>query len=76
MNLSKKRSCGTKTRHETQGAAEGCRRSMERRKADLSLHVYKCRHCKGWHVGHPSKGVQRGMRFTRLIKLIDKANRS
>jgi hypothetical protein len=48
------RACFPKEQHETRGAAEAQMRSITRRglEKNPAIHVYKCPHCKTWHVGH------------------------
>lgn len=49
----KARACDGKKRHDDQRGAEAHRlRLIRRGAAACRLKVYRCRWCKGWHVGH------------------------
>lgn len=49
--------CVGKCRHKTFTGA-----LIERQRAkDLSLSVYRCPHCRGWHIGHASGAVLKRM---------------
>lgn len=49
----KTRSCTGKRRHPTKGAAQAALRTyIEQGASPGSMHVYRCRHCGGYHVGH------------------------
>ncbi len=57
----RRRECGHKQRHTDRTGAVA--HLIQLQKADRvrgafgSLRTYKCRHCKGWHVGHYQKGA-------------------
>jgi hypothetical protein len=67
--------CKGKVRHETFEEAQRAMRITGQYHGDLSLVVYKCQHCDGYHVGHPSeRAMRRQLRYDRLLRLIDYAN--
>lgn len=47
----RQKACGTKIRHETERAAAGHMRRLER-KDRAKMNVYRCEFCEFWHVGH------------------------
>jgi len=51
--MSKARECGNKVPFVTRKAADKRAFELKRRKL-VSMHPYKCKHCKLWHVGHSS----------------------
>lgn len=42
-----------KESHRVQGKARSHLRGLRVRKGYVGGHVYRCRHCGGWHVGRP-----------------------
>lgn len=58
MVMRAERQCYPKQQHDTFGAADAQKRSIEKRNLQRSkrLHVYKCPHCFKYHVGHASHG--------------------
>lgn len=53
------RPCWPKKQHATRGAARAQMRSLLNRgleKDATLIHVYRCPHCDGWHVGHERAG--------------------
>lgn len=53
MSTRKRRSCRHKHAHPTRQDAHAALASLIARGASpYYMHVYKCRHCGGWHVGH------------------------
>lgn len=54
---SKRRSCEGKVRHDNPDSAHiALRARIGRGATPYTLHVYRCRHCEGWHIGH-KRGV-------------------
>lgn len=51
-------SCDGKIRHEREEHADTARKVfIARGVASWRIHVYRCRHCHGWHVGNsPNRG--------------------
>ena len=68
------RSCDGKRRHETFQAAARSMAHTGQVTGQLTLIVYRCDWCDGYHVGHPPRAEQRQLRYERLLRLIDKAN--
>jgi replication-associated recombination protein RarA len=51
VDRSKASECGTKQRHPDQDAALAhCARML--RNGAARLVVYRCKHCRAWHIGH------------------------
>ena len=54
--------CGDKIRHVTHAAAMHHLKALH---SPLPLSAYRCKFCKGWHVGHrpdQNPGIRRGRR--------------
>lgn len=50
------RTCDTKRRHDTKADALAHRAALIRGGASrLLMVVYRCRFCRGWHVGHRAR---------------------
>jgi hypothetical protein len=50
-------SCDGKIRHEYEGQAQGARKAFIARGApSWRVQVYRCRFCRGWHVGNTLNG--------------------
>ena len=45
-----------KVRYQDKGAAVLAIKHVDR---DMTLHSYKCRFCRGWHIGHLPKALRR-----------------
>lgn len=54
MSTDKRRSCKHKRAHKTREEANAALASVIRNRhaSPYYMHVYKCRHCGAWHVGH------------------------
>lgn len=53
VDRSKSSECGGKQQHATKQAAVDHRASLARNGAPhWRLSVYRCQHCRAWHVGH------------------------
>jgi hypothetical protein len=58
--------CGGKIRYETQDQAYGgLRKHTLMRKETWPMSPYRCRFCRGWHIGHTPKFVLQAMRSKR-----------
>jgi hypothetical protein len=56
MDRSQAAECGTKQQHTTKQAALDHRAALMRGGSPGSrIHVYRCQHCRSWHVGHKPK---------------------
>lgn len=56
MTGPKARECGTKQQHPTQAEALAHWSALVRGGSSRKrLTVYRCRHCRAWHVGHKPK---------------------
>lgn len=54
--LERDHACKGKHRHKSRGAAEAHIRSFEKQgRASKRDAAYRCRFCRGWHVGHSSR---------------------
>lgn len=73
MNKTKARQCGGKVRHRTRQHANWARIKTQEESGEMSLVAYQCRHCKGWHLGHAPRRLQREIRTKRLWASIDRA---
>jgi hypothetical protein len=74
MNHSRQRMCKGKIRHASLAKAITAMRKTGETFGDLTLYAYPCKHCKGFHVGHPPKARQKELHYRRLLTLIDRAN--
>lgn len=57
----KTRSCAIKKRYRTYTAAEKSLKGLVRHMREKDVHVYSCRYCQQFHIGHIShkgKGVK------------------
>ena len=54
MTTRRRRSCDRKERHQTRQSAEEQLNALIRKRgaSPYYMHVYKCRHCGAYHVGH------------------------
>jgi hypothetical protein len=54
MTTKRRRSCAKKQRHPTRAAAEQQLSALIRKRgaSPYYMHVYKCRYCGAYHVGH------------------------
>jgi hypothetical protein len=53
IDRSKLSECGSKQRHADKPTALAHRAAMIRAGTAMwRIHVYRCRHCGAWHVGH------------------------
>lgn len=51
--MTEARECIGKIRHDTSAAAHGhAKARMRSGAAPQAVSVYRCRFCRGWHVGH------------------------
>jgi hypothetical protein len=66
--------CRGKARHRTAAHARIAMTKTGQQQGDLGLMFYRCRWCDFFHVGHASKREQKGLRYRRLLKLIEEAN--
>jgi hypothetical protein len=57
----RRKSCEGKAKHATEAAAV----IQIQRSGERGLNPYKCKHCSGWHVGHPPAHVRQGMAARR-----------
>lgn len=56
MTRTQARSCTGKQRHHSKAAADAHRAALIRSGGSrLVIVVYRCPHCRGWHVGHRSR---------------------
>lgn len=54
---SKRRSCQVKVRYDNPDVATiALNRRVGRGATPITLHIYRCRHCSGWHIGHRRRG--------------------
>lgn len=62
MNRTKRRQCGDKAQYATKAEAEVGMIAHIRRfgTAPGTLKVYRCPHCRLWHIGHVRPGRGRG----------------
>lgn len=74
MNRSAARQCQGKVRHASYAGAAIAARESGLTHGDLTLVAYPCKHCGGFHVGHPKRSAQKRLRFNRLLQLIARAN--
>lgn len=53
MTRTKARECGTKVRHPSRShALEHLHQLLNKGASPALMHVYRCRGCLSWHVGH------------------------
>jgi hypothetical protein len=58
----RRRSCEGKQRHEDEtGAVAHCK------SLGWSWRAYRCKFCKGWHVGRPTKKAKMAMRARNMM---------
>lgn len=50
--MGRNRGCAGKRQHATRDEAFAQLASLRRRDTAIGVHVYRCPHCGGWHVGH------------------------
>ena len=50
-------SCRSKFRHTSRRQAVGAMRVLQRETKATTLNAYKCKTCRGWHVGNWKAGV-------------------
>lgn len=63
----RRKQCEAKVRYPTAAVASVALRKLKRR-ADFNgglVHVYPCRFCKGWHVGHAINQQPPGLKGRR-----------
>lgn len=72
---SRNRSCESKKKHASEGAAKSAIYSMKSRGDGIGmLGAYSCVYCGGWHVGQVGDPKSRPYtRYARLVNKIDKA---
>lgn len=61
----RRKSCEGKVRHLTMAGAQ-IQARLARRNTGESIGAYKCKHCKGYHVGH---ALRSGFLVTRALVL-------
>lgn len=57
--------CAGKARYDDSRAARAVLGRMNDRRCGRSAHVYRCRYCAGWHIGHMKPRGHRGDRRER-----------
>jgi hypothetical protein len=68
VNTDPRHQCHRKVQHKTRKLALAAMYATIRRHNDLTLNVYKCPHCRLFHVGHAPSYLQAGLIAKRTNK--------